>query len=218
MSSIVPIKSEQGDEDVSDDDASPDSSENAVSGASHLKEERRKSVGDDDSSEGKSGEAAPAKHEHHPIQKHTSAASSFTETMNVQNGVKLEHDADDTKDTPVDMESKKLCLASQEQLKGEETDDDGHIYDHQQRQEEQHDGDKDLKQQDSVAKVAAAEIPVHSLLTSDEDSGNEESFTKVQREVRPRSAWNLFNTAMKGKGLSRDQIVRMIVFLYLLSI
>ncbi len=213
MSSIVPIKSEQGDEAVSDDDFSSDSSVNAVIASYSKKEKGRKSVGDDDSSEGKyNDEAAPAKHEHHPTQKHTASATSFTETMNVQNGVKLEDDTDDTKDAPVDMEYK-VCIASQAQLKGEETDDDGHIYNHQQRKEEQHDGDKDLKQQDLVAKAAAADIPVHSLLTSDEDSDNEEPDIEALFR-RPRSAWHLFNTSIKGKGLSREEIVRLNMLLF----
>ncbi len=242
MSSLVPIKSKRVDETVNDDDSYSDSSVNAVSSTTYFsKEERRKSIGHDDSSQRIGNEAAAAKQKRHTKQKHPYFAFDCTGNMNriAQSAVKLEDDADadDMKYTPVDMESNQVCFTSQEQLKGEETDDaeGGDSYQrltiaaaamgrtnyHQPQKEEQPDGDEDLKQQDSVATTAAAEIPIYSLLTSDEDSVIEEDDTEVhftERAARPRSAWHLFNTAVKGKGLSREQIVRMFMVLLLFSI
>jgi hypothetical protein len=64
-------------------------------------------------------------------------------------------------------------------------------------------------------KEAAAAIPMYSLLTSEEDdSSNEHSDTKSNANEeggRPVTAWNLFNFAVRGKGLTREQIVRICI-------
>jgi len=234
MSSLPAIKSEQDQKKLPlttfhyDND---DSSVNAVNGVAYLENE-----GDDDSTQAKSDEATQAKC--HPTKKHIATASDLADTTKrvAQSAVKLEDDADDMKDTSVDMNSNTAAVKHIDaSMKGKETDDIegesysvsatatasmGRINSHQRRNEEEptdgdEDGDENLKQRDSVATTAsAAQIPIYSLLTSEEDSGNEDSDTDFDNtRRRPQSAWNLFNMAMKGKGLTCKQMVRMICYL-----
>jgi hypothetical protein len=226
MSSLPAIKSEQDQKKLPlttfhyDND---DSSVNAVNGVAYLENE-----GDDDSTQDKSDQATQAKC--HPTKKLIATASDLADatTRVAQSAVKLEDDADDMKDTSVDMNSNTAAVKHIDaSMKGKEIDDIegepyqvsatatasmGHINGHQPRKEEEptdgdEDGDEDLKQR-------AAEIPIYSLLTSEEDSGNEDSDTDFDNtRRRPQSAWNLFNMAMKGKGLTCKQMVRMICYL-----
>eukprot|EP00984_Skeletonema_dohrnii_P005031 scaffold1775_cov104-Skeletonema_dohrnii-CCMP3373.AAC.1 len=228
MSSPPMIKSEQDQKKLPlttfhyDND---DSSVNAVNGVAYLENE-----GDDDSTQAKSDEATQATC--HPTKKHIATASDLADATKrvARSAVKLEDDADDMKGTSVDMNSNTAAVKHID-AKGKETYDIGgepyqvsataaasmgRINGHEPRKEEEptdgdedgdEDGDKDLKQRDSVATTSATEIPIYSLLTSEEDSGNEDSDTDFDNtRRRPQSAWNLFNMAMKGKGLTCKQM------------
>jgi hypothetical protein len=218
------------DDDDKNDDSSSVSSVNAVNGVDYFgEEERRMSGGDDDvSTQGKSDEATHAKHKHHPTKKNSGSGAAAIVNRGVQSAVKLEDDADDMKDTSAGMKDNTVAVeqidASQKQPKEREqyqgvavataTTVD-RINDRQlpkEKETKETAGDADLKQRGSVATTAAAAIPMYSLLTSEEDdSGNEDSDinSSTNKEgARPLTAWNLFNMAMRGKGLTGKQVVR----------
>jgi len=185
------------DDDDKNDDSSSVSSVNAVNGVDYFgEEERRMSGGDDDvSTQGKSDEATHAKD-----MKDTSAGMK-------DNTVAVEQ-IDASQKQPKEREQYQgVAVATATTV--------DRINDRQlpkEKETKETAGDADLKQRGSVATTAAAAIPMYSLLTSEEDdSGNEDSDinSSTNKEgARPLTAWNLFNMAMRGKGLTGKQVVR----------
>jgi hypothetical protein len=226
--------------DNKNDDSSSVSSVNAVNGVEYLEGEEHMIGGEDVSTQGNSDGATHAKkHKYHPTKNSDDATADtvFDQANNrgEQRAVKLEDDVDGT---PADMKDHTVAaeqhvIAFQQQLeKGDPYKElavvtgttivdvaGDHSNDHQPLNEVEPEGNANLNQRET----AAAAIPMYSFsATEEDDSGNEDSKTnsnineegtspRARPPRRPITSWMFFQMTMKGKGLTREQIVRILM-------